>query len=463
MRRAGQRSPQTLRTRLFLSGLLIVALSVGVTFAVGLVLTRRSVERANLDDLAHQADLLARREQGALYAFSNVASLKPFLEKQHERLDVFRLKAPPAYLPTDAAAEVRADEPARGSIDVDGERYLFAARKAQTKGFVLLRPASLEAAGWGTYFRALAVAGAIGAALAALASFFTARAITRPVRRVAEASRSLAGGVSPEPIPVGGSSELASLATSFNDMARELQQAKEAEHNFLLSVSHELKTPLTAIRGYAEGLDEGAFDPQEAARTIREESRRLERLVRDLLDLARMNRREFAVHREAIDLGEVAREAVRRYEPEARTCEVELEAVADGRAPAEGDPDRALQIVSNLVENALRSTPPGGSVRVRAEPGLLAVEDTGSGLPPEDLARAFERFYLYDRAPARPRIGTGLGLAIVKELSERMGGTVTVDSTPGEGTIFTVRLPSGLRASAADGSRARPAVPGMSR
>jgi two-component system sensor histidine kinase BaeS len=262
---------------------------------------------------------------------------------------------------------------------------------------------------------------------------------------------------------VGGSAELASLATSFNDMARELQQAKEAEHNFLLSVSHELKTPLTAIRGYAEGLDEGAFDAQEAAQTIREEARRLERLVRDLLDLARMNRREFAVHREAIDLGEVAREAVRRYEQEARASGVELEAIANGRAPATGDPDRALQVVSNLVENALRSTPPGGSVRVRADPGVLAVEDTGSGLPPEDLARAFERFYLYDRTPSGLRIGTGLGLAIVKELSERMGGFVTVDSTPGKGTVFTVRLPTGPRVAAPDGSRERSAVPGMSR
>jgi two-component system OmpR family sensor kinase len=455
------RSLPSLRTRLFLSGLLIVALSVGVTFAVGLVLTRRSVEHANLDDLAHQADLLARREQGALYAFSNVASLKPFLAKQHERLDVFRLGAPPDYLSADAAAEIRASKPARGSVTVDGRRYLFAARRTQTKGFALLRPASLEAAGWGTYLRALAVAGAIGAALAALAAFFTARAVTRPVRRVAQASRSLAEGVSPEPVPVGGSAELASLATSFNDMARELQKAKEAERTFLLSVSHELKTPLTAIRGYAEGLEEGAFSAAEAAQTIREDARRLERLVRDLLDLARMNRREFAVHRERIDLGDVAREAVRRYEQEALACGVELEAVTDGPAPAEADPDRALQVVSNLVENALRSTPAGGSVRVRAEPGLLAVEDTGRGLPPEELPRAFERFYLYDRTPAARRIGTGLGLAIVKELSERMGGTVTVRSAPGQGTTFVVRLPA--TGAAGDASRARSAAPGTSR
>jgi signal transduction histidine kinase len=183
--------------------------------------------------------------------------------------------------------------------------------------------------------------------------------------------------------------------------------------------------------------------PEEASATIREESRRLERLVRDLLDLARMNRREFVVHREQIDLASVAREVVRRCDAEARAFGVELEAVAAEPAPATGDPDRVLQVVSNLVENALRSTPRGGSVRVTAGPGRLTVEDTGIGLAPEDLPRAFERFYLHDRNPdGRPRIGTGLGLAIVKELTERMGGTVSVRSTLDEGTTFVVRLPA---------------------
>ena len=150
-------------------------------------------------------------------------------------------------------------------------------------------------------------------------------------------------------MPVEGSAELALLATSFNEMAQQLHAAKEAERNFLLSVSHELKTPLTAIRGYAEALEDGAVPAEEAAATIREEARRLERLVRDLLDLARMNRREFAIHREQIDLGDVGREAVRRYEAEARAGGVELDAIAPDGAPALGDPDRVLQVVSNLV------------------------------------------------------------------------------------------------------------------
>jgi len=434
----------SLRRRLFLSTVIVVIASIGIALAVGLLLTRRAVERANLADLSHQADLLAQREREDILPLSKLKRLKPFLTRQNEQVQVVDLRRPSPYLPDGDRALVRAGRSVEGTVSVEGARYFFAARNVQEKGFVLLRPAGLSSSDWWPFLQGLLLAGLVGLGLAALGSYLSARAIARPVRRVAEASRTLAEGVSPAPVPVEGSAELASLAASFNEMAAELQRAREAERSFLLSVSHELKTPLTAIRGYAEGLEEGAFEPEEAAATIREEARRLERLVRDLLDLARMNRSEFAVHRETLDLAELALEAVRRHEAEARACGVELEAVGSRAAPAEGDPDRVLQVVSNLVENALRSTPPGGSVRVRAEPGLLRVEDTGVGLAPEDLPRAFERFYLYDRYDRNPdgrRLGSGLGLAIVKELAERMGGGVSVDSRLGEGTTFTVRLP----------------------
>jgi two-component system sensor histidine kinase BaeS len=224
-------------------------------------------------------------------------------------------------------------------------------------------------------------------------------------------------------------------------MARQLTKARAAERQFLLSVSHELKTPLTAIRGYAEGLADGAFDVDEAAETIGQEAARLERLVRDLLDLARVNRTDFSFRLEAIDLGVAAREAARRYEAQARTFGVTVEAVAPDEAPAFGDADRTLQIVSNLVENALRLTPPGGTVRIVAEPGAIVVEDTGPGLKPDELPHAFERFFLYSRYGGERPVGTGLGLAIVKELTEGMKGSVEVESAPGRLTRFVVRLP----------------------
>jgi two-component system OmpR family sensor kinase len=205
-------------------------------------------------------------------------------------------------------------------------------------------------------------------------------------------------------------------------------------------VSHELKTPLTAIRGYAEALRDGAVDAQDAAATVAAEAARLERLVGDLLDLARMNRTDFSVHNSDIDLAEVAEDAVRRYEQQAAAFGVELSVVADGPAPAVADADRTLQIVSNLVENALRLVTPGGSVHVVTEPGVLRVEDTGPGLEEEERERAFERFFLHERYGRERPVGTGLGLAIVKELTEAMGGTVEVTSEPGRLTTFTVRL-----------------------
>jgi two-component system sensor histidine kinase BaeS len=222
-------------------------------------------------------------------------------------------------------------------------------------------------------------------------------------------------------------------------MTEQLAASRQAERDFLLSVSHELKTPLTAIRGYSEGLADGAFEPDEAARVISLEASRLERLVRDLLDLARMHRSEFSVQGEPVDLAEVAREAVRRHEVAARAFGVELIAVGD-EAWVAGDADRVLQIASNLVENALRETPAGGVVTVRAEPGRLLVADTGPGINAADLPHAFERFYLYDKADKDRPLGSGLGLAIVKQLATAMGGEVSVQSSE-SGTTFDVRLP----------------------
>ena len=207
-----------------------------------------------------------------------------------------------------------------------------------------------------------------GAGLAAALSFLIARSVSRPIRRVADATRSLAADQRHDPLPEVGTSEVALLAKAFNEMAQQLADSREAERNFLLSVSHELKTPLTAIRGYAEGLADGAFGAEEAARIIGIESGRLERLVRDLLDLARMNRSEFSVRREPVDLAEVAREAVRRHDASAKQFGVALAAVGE-ETWVDGDEDRLLQIASNLVENALRETPAGGSVTVTAEPG----------------------------------------------------------------------------------------------
>ena len=443
---------RSLRGRLFAAIAIVALLSLALALALGAILTRRAVERNTLRDVSAQFDLLVEREREALVPFSRLRSLQEFLDRQDERVVQVPLDGSAELLPPERARLLRRGVRLDGTLENDGTRYLYAARLVNGKGFILLRPASSTNSAWRPHIEGLALAAVATAALAALIAFLLARAISRPVRRVAEATRGLAGsGPAPPPVPVEGPRELALLAESFNEVSIALAKAREAEQAFLLSVSHELKTPLTAIRGYAEGLGEGALPAHEAAATIVTESRRLERLVGDLLDLARMRKAEFSVRREPIDLSAIAQEALRRYEAQAREFGVTLEAEGTASAPATGDADRTLQIVSNLVENALRLTPAGGSVRIVTEPGSIRVEDTGPGLQPEELGQAFERFYLYSRYGRERPVGTGLGLAIVKELAHGMGGSVAAESTPGALTVFTVRLPhpvgeSGTRA-----------------
>jgi signal transduction histidine kinase len=422
-----------LRSQLFRAIGVVVLICVALTIGLGLVLTRRAVDRATLRDLAHQADLIYALEP--LGGVHHLPKLPPSFKGQHERISVDR-----NILPVSAQKVVARGEAVQGTLSTGGAAYYFAARSANPGTLILLRQQSAVGSLLSPYVWGLLIAAAAGGLLAALAAFLLARRIARPVDRIAAAARTLARGTHPEPVPVEGATEIATLAGAFNDLAAQLQKAQEAERSFLLSVSHELKTPLTAIRGYAEAVEDGAIEPREAAATVASEAKRLERLVKDLLDLARMNRTDFNVHNSEIDLGEVAEDAVRRYGKQARSFGVALWAVTESSAPAIGDADRVLQIVSNLVENALRLTQAGGEVRVVAEPGVLRVEDTGPGLAEADRERAFERFYLHERYGLERQVGTGLGLAIVKELALAMGGDVDVESHPGTLTVFTVRL-----------------------
>lgn len=292
----------------------------------------------------------------------------------------------------------------------------------------------------GSTIRSLILAGAAGIALAALLAYFLARRLSRPLHRLAQATVEVAAGREDVRVPVEGEDELAALASSFNRMADGLDEARRAGRTFLMSVSHELKTPLAAIRGYGEALEDGVSDGPEAGEVISREADRLDRLVRDLLDLARLDARRFSVVEEEVDLPEVADAGARRYRQQAEEFGVELSAELDSPGKVIADRDRLLQVLSNLLENALRATPAGGRVLIRSGPGELVVEDTGPGLAPEDIPQAFERFYLHERYASDRSVGSGLGLALVKELTEAMGGSVSVRSRPGEGTAFSVHL-----------------------
>jgi signal transduction histidine kinase len=406
--------------------------SCTLTVAVGVVLVRRQVASQRLTALEAQADLVAA-------AGGPPAALQP---GDH----VYRVGTGRARrVNRRAAAAVLAAIPESGSgqgtVEVAGRSLMYASRPTASGRIVLVRPAGVAFAEWRPFIGSLLLAGLGGILLAVGLSFLLARRLTRPIGELSAATRRLAAGEGDVSVPIHGSDELAELGGAFNEMSVELSRARQAQTRFLESVSHELRTPLTSIRGYAEGLQEDAIDPVEAARVIGTEADRLERLLIDLLDLARVGRADFAVAREPVDLAEVVRHAVERHLPKARELAVELSGSAAPDTLVLADEGRILQAVSNLIENALRLTPAGGSVAVRAERGEITVSDTGPGLEAQDIPRAFERFYLHARYRSERPVGSGLGLAIVRELVAAMGGSVEAAVPPGGGARFTIRLP----------------------
>jgi signal transduction histidine kinase len=416
-----------------------------VTLAAGAYLTRRSLEREGIRALVRQIDLIAAQRSAKGIGRRNAPDLGDFLSTEQERLAILTPQQADLLLPEPAASALRSGRGASGTLALHGTQYLYAARRNRDEALVLLRSARKQSADWTPFVLGLSIAAGVGAALAALVAFALAGAIARPITRVAEASRRLAAGEVHEPLAERGADEVAGLSASFNHLAAALERAQDAERTFLLSVSHELKTPLTAIRGHAEALQDGVLGAREAGEVVEREAGRLERLIGDLLDLARLRRRTFSTGGGGVDLGDVARETVERFQMQARRFQVALTASVEPDASAAGDADRILQAVSNLVENAIRCTPAGGSVRVLAADGRIDVVDDGPGLHESDLDRAFERFYLYERYGAERAVGTGLGLAIVRELAEAMGGSVAVRSVAGVGSTFSLFLPSAPR------------------
>jgi len=406
--------------------------SCALTVAVGVVLVRRQIASQRLSALESQADLVAAvgGPPAALQPGDHVYSVGTGRARRVRRR---------------AAAAVLAAIPSgssQGTLDVADRAIQYASRPTPTGRIVLIRSAAIAFSEWRPFIGSLLLAGLGGTLLATALSFLLARRLTRPIGELSAATRRLAAGDPDVAVPVRGDDELAELGSAFNDMSGELARARQAQSRFLESVSHELRTPLTSIRGYAEALGEEAIAPADAARVIETEAGRLERLVADLLELARVGRADFAVGREPVDLAEVVRHAVDRHLPAARELSVELTASATTDSSwVQGDEDRILQAVSNLIENALRLTPAGGSVDVRARPGEISVRDTGPGLEVQDIPRAFERFYLHGRYRSERPVGSGLGLAIVRELVTAMGGSVEASIPPGGGAQFTIRLP----------------------
>jgi len=291
---------------------------------------------------------------------------------------------------------------------------------------------------------ALLVGGVTALVVEVIFAVFLVDGITRPLRRLTEAARRVAAGDFSHRVDVTSPLEAAELAGSFNRMAATLEDDQRARRQLLTDIVHELRTPLSVIQGTAQGFLDGVIAPdEEHSAVIRDEAMLLGKLITDLRDLSLAEAGELRLETRPSDLGELARQAVAAVQQRADEQGIDMKLVVPADLPpCLVDRERTLQIVGNLLDNALRHTPSGGRISVRVHPAagsVLAVEvaDTGEGIPAEHLPHIFERSYRVDASRARG-VGTGLGLAIVDQLTRAQGGAVRVESTPGEGSVFTV-------------------------
>ncbi|MFZ0545095.1 MAG: HAMP domain-containing sensor histidine kinase [Candidatus Promineifilaceae bacterium] len=303
-----------------------------------------------------------------------------------------------------------------------------------------------------TFLRPLFQAGVVAVLLSLLLAVLISRSVARPLQTVASAAESIAQGDYDQQIPVQGPDEVRRVASSFNTMSAEVAASREAQRDFVANVSHDLKTPLTSVTGWSQALMDGTADKTEqrerAVRIIHDEAGRMSRMVEQLLDLAKIESGQLQLNREPVNLAQLIREVQRNLILRAEEKEVHLTMEIAPVSAVSGDRDRLVQILTNLVDNAIDHTPPAGQVTIGLKPYdeqmvELVVQDTGPGISPEDLSRIFERFYQVDKSRRRTseRQGVGLGLAIVKELVEAHDGRITVQSDMGQGSSFVVRLP----------------------
>ncbi|MCX2953769.1 HAMP domain-containing sensor histidine kinase [Lentzea sp. NEAU-D7] len=318
------------------------------------------------------------------------------------------------------------------------------ARPSGAGGFALVQETETS----GTYRKLVRnILGALGAglAVACLAGLALGSFLARPLRRVASVAHSMSAGRRDLRVPVAGTHELAEVSQAMNSLADALQRSESRQRDFLLSVSHELRTPLTAVTGFAESLADGVVSGDQVApvgRVILEESRRLDRLVTDLLDLARLGADDFRLDMAAISLEPVVRSAAEVWHARCHARGVRFVLEVSSSPVVWADARRLRQVIDGLLENALRVTPAGRPV-VLALSTVLEVRDGGPGLAPEDYPVAFDRGVLHARYQESRPVGTGVGLALVHGLVTRMGGTIAAGPAAEGGAAFTVTLRPG--------------------
>ena len=285
--------------------------------------------------------------------------------------------------------------------------------------------------------------------IVALLSLFFSRSVVAPVRAMTFASQRIAKGKYDERVRVRGVDELAQLSNSFNEMAEQLEQVEAMRRQLVGDVSHELRTPLTAIKGYMEGLIDGIFPADnDTFQQIHAEADRLSRLVDDLQQLSFVESRAYVLELQPLAISTLVDTAIKRLALHAREKQIDLRSnLPADLPPVSVDPDRIMQVLTNLISNAIAYTPAGGSVVVTGsrQPGMLrvAVTDSGVGIPAEHIPHVFDRFYRVDKSRSRQAGGgSGIGLTIARHLVEAHGGSISVESAgEGQGSTFAFKVP----------------------
>jgi signal transduction histidine kinase len=371
-------------------------------------------------------------------------------------------------LPPSEVAEVVDARPRRCKLEMPGEATLLCVSMPiadlnvadilgqEATALVVATPAASLSEVVEDLMPRLLFSGLIGVAAALVLGFLLSQSVAAPLRNIARAARNVARGNYRQRVPATGPREVRDLAANFNRMTEEVQRSQQTLRDFLANISHELKTPLTSIRGFSGAMLDGTIDDpagvQRSVRVINDEAGRVLRLVEELLDLSRIESGQVSMQLEPLDMNELFAHVEEVFALRGEDAGVRLEAEAQNAEPAQGDFDRLEQVLNNLLDNALRHTPEGGLVRLASrdlQPGVVqvTVSDTGSGIAPEDLPHLFDRFYRASnsRDGHEGRKGHGLGLAIAREIVRAHGGEIWATSEPGRGTTFVFTLPTTAR------------------
>jgi len=464
----------SLRMRLFLTYSLIVVICLGLVALSVTVILRGYRDRLASERLDNIALPIYVQVVSLVRGDTTFADLWANLEEQAQNNDVYIIlgsgngniirQVTPGDSPYQSAITVAVGELPHGImskqqgtfVTTGGQTFIYVAyptlgipaptASVGVNTMILAAPRTGTLAIWASLLRPFLFAGLITLAISLIIAIIFARSIYRPVRQVTQTAQQIAQGQYDQQITVTGPREVKGLALSFNQMTAQVKQSQQRLRHFVADVSHQLKSPLTSIQGFAQAILDGTAGDEDtrlkAATIINDESQRMRRQVDELLELARMQSGQVKMAREPVAIADLVDHYRQIFAVQAEEKGVTIKTEIEAGVTAMGDIDRLEQVVANLLDNAIKNSPAQDQIKVisHRQPDNqveIRVADNGPGIPPEQIPYVFDRFY----QAGGVRTGAGLGLAIAREIIRAHGGTIEVESYPGGNTEFIVRLP----------------------